>query len=202
MHWLDQQRPATKEALVTRLLPILVAAVLAGAIAGGVVGRLLGGEGAVASTREAGKSVSSTRPARDTSAAEHVPTASEVYQSAAPGVVVVTDTQTETIPQTIFTPSQRQLVHALGSGFVIDTRGDIVTNEHVVHDAKGIRVGFSSGASFVATIVGMDPSTDIAVVRVKASPSVLQPLAFDDSSAVRVGDPVMRSETRSASTER
>jgi S1-C subfamily serine protease len=83
-----------------------------------------------------------------------------------------------------------QRVAALGSGFVIDTKGDIVTNEHVVQGGSAIRVGFSSGASYPATVVGTDPSTDVAVVRVKAPQAALDPLSFDNSAVAAVGDPV------------
>jgi S1-C subfamily serine protease len=113
-----------------------------------------------------------------------------IYVDEAPGVVVITDTQTETIPRTFFTPSQKEEVGALGSGFVIDRRGDILTNDHVVQGAKNIRVGFSSGATYAAKAVGTDPSSDLAVVRVQAPPSALHPLSFADSSRVEVGDPV------------
>ena len=93
---------------------------------------------------------------------------------------------------TFFAPSQRRQVGALGSGFVIDKLGDIiVTNQHVVAGASSIRVGFSGGASYPAKIVAADPSTDIAVVRVHVSPSVLRPLVLDDSSSVAVGDSVV-----------
>ena len=64
-----------------------------------------------------------------------------------------------------------------------------MTNDHVVQGARNIRVGFSGGASYPAKIIGTDPSTDIAVVRVKGVPaSLLRPLRFADSS-VEVGDP-------------
>ena len=101
---------------------------------------------------------------------------------------MITDNQTQIVPASFFNPAQKQQVTALGSGFVIDKRGDIVTNDHVVQGAKDVRVGFSGGASYPAKIVGSDPSTDIAVVRVKAPSSVLRPLLFADSS-VEVGDP-------------
>jgi S1-C subfamily serine protease len=112
----------------------------------------------------------------------------QIYRSDSPGVVVITDQQTQVVPASLFTPAQKEQVTALGSGFVIDTRGDIVTNDHVVQGAKDIQVGFSGGASYPGTIVGTDPSTDIAVVRVKAPASVLHPLQFAGSS-VQVGDP-------------
>ena len=101
---------------------------------------------------------------------------------------MITDSQTQIVPASFFSPAQREQVTALGSGFVIDNRGDIVTNDHVVQGAKDVRVGFSGGASYPARIVGTDASTDIAVVRVKGAPdSLLRPLRFADS-AVQVGD--------------
>jgi hypothetical protein len=57
-------------------------------------------------------------------------------------VVLITDEQTEIVPPSVFTPGGREKVGALGSGFVIDLRGDIVTNDHVVHGATDIRVRF------------------------------------------------------------
>ena len=83
-----------------------------------------------------------------------------------------------------------QKVGALGSGFVIDKQGDIVTNDHVVQGASSIRVGFNGGVSYPARIVGADPSSDLAVIRVEAPVAALHPLTFDDASAIRVGDPV------------
>jgi S1-C subfamily serine protease len=113
-----------------------------------------------------------------------------IYRDNARGVVVITDNQTEVVPPTLFTPGGQQEVRALGSGFVIDRRGDIVTNDHVIHGATDIRVSFSGSASYPAKIVGTDPSSDLAVLRVAAPSSVLQPLRFGDSSAVEVGDTV------------
>jgi S1-C subfamily serine protease len=104
--------------------------------------------------------------------------------------VVITDTQSQQVPATPFSPSGKQEVQALGSGFVIDNRGDILTNDHVVAGATGIRVGFTSGASYAATVVGTDPSSDLAVVRVQGPTSALHPLAFEDSSGLQVGDSV------------
>jgi S1-C subfamily serine protease len=161
-------------------------AVLATGLVAGAVGARVGGG------TSAGTTTTVVASASEVDAAEAPAlTPAEIYGEAAPGVVVITDTQTEVIPPTFFTPSQRRQVGALGSGFVIDKQGDIVTNQHVVAGASSIRVGFSGGgASYPAKIVGADPSTDIAVVRVHVSPSVLHPLVFDDSSAVAVGDSV------------
>jgi S1-C subfamily serine protease len=113
-----------------------------------------------------------------------------IYQRDAPGVVVITATETQKVAATLFSPAQTERVGVLGSGFVVNAKGDIVTNDHVVQGGKMIRVGFSNGASYPATIVGTDVSSDIAVVHVQAPAAALHPLAFGDSEAVRVGDPV------------
>jgi putative serine protease PepD len=78
-----------------------------------------------------------------------------------------------------------------GSGFIYDTNGDIVTNWHVVANATAISVRFSNGATYPATVVGSDTSTDLAVVKVKAPSSLLSPLTLGDSSRLSVGDAVV-----------
>jgi putative serine protease PepD len=81
---------------------------------------------------------------------------------------------------------------AEGSGFVVDARGDIVTNAHVVDGARTIRVTFSDGRKYSARVVGTDTTTDIAVVRVTGiKASMLTPLTFGDSSDVAPGDAVL-----------
>ena len=81
---------------------------------------------------------------------------------------------------------------AEGSGFVYDKRGDIVTNQHVVDGATSINVQFWNGKTYKAKLVGSDPSTDLAVVRVADAPtSMLHSLTFGDSSSVQVGDAVI-----------
>ncbi len=103
---------------------------------------------------------------------------------------MITSSETQVVQTTPLTPPTKERVSSLGSGFVIDMKGDIVTNDHVVQGGSGIRVGFSSGASYPAKIVGTDPSTDVAVVRVEAPAAALHPLSFADSAAAAVGDTV------------
>ncbi|HEY6963003.1 MAG TPA: trypsin-like peptidase domain-containing protein, partial [Gaiellaceae bacterium] len=88
-------------------------------------------------------------------------------------------------------PSGNGSQSAEGTGFVYDTNGDILTNEHVVDGATGVSVKFSDGSTYKATIVGTDPSTDVAVVHVNAPASKLVPLTLGDSSAAAVGDGVV-----------
>ena len=118
----------------------------------------------------------------------------EIYSRAAPGVVQITSTSgtadnPTVAPANPSSPAQPE--QALGSGFVIDKAGHIVTNYHVIEGADQIEVSFSNRDTLRATLVGSDPSTDIAVLRVEASSRGLTPLEFGDSGAVRVGDPVV-----------
>ena len=80
---------------------------------------------------------------------------------------------------------------AQGSGFVYDRDGHIVTNQHVVAGATSVSVSFWNGVERDAEVVGTDPSTDLAVLRVDAPDGLLSPLTLADSSAVDVGDPVL-----------
>ena len=80
---------------------------------------------------------------------------------------------------------------AQGSGFVYDTAGHVITNEHVVEGANSISVRFWNGAAYKATLVGTDPSTDVAVIKVDAPASMLHPLELGNSSAIQVGQGVV-----------
>lgn len=78
-----------------------------------------------------------------------------------------------------------------GSGFVVDEAGHIVTNQHVVEGAEDISVRFSDGTRREAEVVGQDPSTDVAVIKVDAPEEALEPLTLGDSNSVGVGEPVI-----------
>jgi serine protease Do len=83
-------------------------------------------------------------------------------------------------------------VQSLGSGFVIDAgQGIIVTNNHVIADADEIEVNFADGGKLKAELVGTDPKTDIAVLKVDPSVRKLTEVGFGDSSSIRIGDWVM-----------
>jgi serine protease Do len=78
-------------------------------------------------------------------------------------------------------------IPSAGSGFVIDAEGIVVTNNHVVEETERIRVTLADGESYPAEVIGTDPSTDIAVLRV-AAPRKLPVLRLGDSDGIRVGD--------------
>jgi S1-C subfamily serine protease len=77
-----------------------------------------------------------------------------------------------------------------GSGIVLDTRGHILTNFHVVEGAKEIQVLLADGSSYEATAVGVDPATDVAVLRIDAPAASLHPVVFGTSADLRVGQRV------------
>lgn len=84
-------------------------------------------------------------------------------------------------------PDQAPVTHSLGSGFVWDTQGHIVTNNHVVEGADRITVTFSDGSTFEAQVVGADSDADLAVLKVEVTPDKLVPVRLADSKQVKVG---------------
>ena len=98
----------------------------------------------------------------------------QVYQNTKDSVVNIEDTMTQ----------GSQTGQALGSGFVWDTDGHIVTNNHVIDGATNIIVTFADGTSAKATLIGRDPDSDLAVVQVETKGLNLKPIAVADSNAV------------------
>jgi S1-C subfamily serine protease len=175
-------------ATLYRASGLAAASLLGGLVAVGVVastGNLGGGETTVVQT-----SPGPTSPAAAPVADDQRLTVAEVYARAAPGVVQITSTAAATENPSLF-PFESPPQQALGSGFVIDRAGHVVTNYHVIEGADQIEVSFSNQDTLRATVVGSDPSTDIAVLRVQSSARGLAPLAFGNSDNVRVGDAVV-----------
>jgi S1-C subfamily serine protease len=119
----------------------------------------------------------------------------QIYERWAPGVVQITSTSVVNIPQDPFFGNpfapQEQEQQSLGSGFVIDKAGHVVTNYHVVEDAKSVQVSFSNGENVQARVIGSDPSTDIAVLQVRTHSRALTPLVWGNSDNAQVGDSVV-----------
>ncbi|MFO7573073.1 MAG: trypsin-like peptidase domain-containing protein [Gaiellaceae bacterium] len=127
-------------------------------------------------------------PASSGSGATSAMDVTEIYERSAPGVVQIASTAQGPVA---VDPLGGAPSSALGSGFVVDKAGHIVTNYHVVRDASQIRVSFSNQDTVEAKLVGTDPSTDLAVLQVDTDASALTPLPLGDSDSVRVGDPVV-----------
>ncbi len=102
---------------------------------------------------------------------------SERYRQISPGVVNIS----------VFV-SGAQGGQGAGSGFVLDTAGHIVTNNHVIEQAAQVTVVFFNGIEAPATIIGTDDDSDLAVIRVETLPEEVYPLPLADSSDVEVGD--------------
>jgi S1-C subfamily serine protease len=177
---------------------VAAAALLAAALAGGAVAlggaQLAGFDEGTTTVREV---IRDSASGQASIASESRPGAglsiAEIYRRAAPGVVQVTTTsKVEGAVDPFFgfdVPDETR--RALGSGFVIDKAGFIVTNFHVIEDADTVEVSFSNNDSMKARIVGRDPSTDIALLKVDANARALRPLPLGNSTAIRVGDDVL-----------
>jgi putative serine protease PepD len=115
-----------------------------------------------------------------------------VYRKAGPGVVEITTTTSSSGNQPFpFGGSGSGESQAQGSGWVYDSDGHIVTNDHVVQGATKVSVTFADGSKYSAKVVGTDPSTDLAVLKVDAPSSKLHPLSLGDSGNLQVGDGVV-----------
>ena len=129
-------------------------------------------------------------PTIEASTGERV-SVNEIYRRAAPGVVFITARVLREQESPYGLPLEQEGL-ATGSGFVLDRRGYILTNAHVVEGAGDVRVRFDEEADLVrARVVGRDISTDIAVLKVNPAHARLVPLRLADSSKLRVGDPVV-----------
>ena len=104
----------------------------------------------------------------------------EIFENSEEGVVRVNVQRT----QEGSTPT------GVGSGFVFDKKGHVITNAHVVEGATKVVVTFLDGRSYNAEIIGVDAFTDIAVIKVNADLALLHPLSLGDSSNLQVGEPI------------
>ncbi len=185
-----------------RLLELLVVAVVGGGLALGgaaLFGKLGGGttiEQVTSGTRTVPASLKSGQPssqgATTNTPSTHTLTPEQIYTKDGPGVVQITATsvqQSQTDPFGLI-PSAPQTSQSLGSGFVIDKAGHIVTNYHVIEGAQKVQVSFSGQDELAAKLVGEDRSTDIAVLKVDEHARALTPLPLGASDSVAVGDPV------------
>jgi len=111
-------------------------------------------------------------------AAGQVDSLAPLYDTVNPGVVNIQ----------VIVQNQGQSGQGAGSGFVIDEDGHIVTNNHVIDGATQVTVNYYDGTQAEAEIIGVDPDSDIAVIRVDQLPETVHPLPLGDSDTVRVGE--------------
>jgi S1-C subfamily serine protease len=177
----------------------MAGALLAAALAGGtvaVIGAAIVGTGEHTTTIRELVPAPPTLPGNVSQTSQERPlTVRGIYDRDAPGVVQVTTTTKVRLTQTDwfgnpFGPQGTEVQRSLGSGFVIDKAGYIVTNYHVVGDAQSVHVSFSNNDSMKAEIIGKDPATDVALLKVQASSRALKPLSLGDSDGIHVGDQV------------
>ncbi len=119
-----------------------------------------------------------------------------VYEQVSPSVVAINVTAERSGPIPFDLPDNFDIPddipqQGLGSGFVIDTEGHIVTNNHVVEGATEIEVNFIDGTIVSAEIVGLDPDSDLAVIRVDLPAEQLRPLEFANTDDLLVGQEVL-----------
>ena len=177
-------------------LPRALAGLLAAAVLGG--GIALGGAAAFGKLGDKTTVIREEVAARASEAAAFQQgkqrSINEIYRASAPAVVHIETTTRVKQPADPFFGNPfgtSQTQRALGSGFVIDKAGHIVTNYHVVQGASLIQVSFSNNERFKAKVVGVDPSTDVAVLKVNVKSRALKTLTLGNSDDVRVGDQVI-----------
>ena len=118
-------------------------------------------------------------------------TVQQIYTQVNPSVVLITATQQVTTQRGFGFGQGSQMSQALGSGFVWDTQGHIVTNNHVVDGATSLEVTFPDGTMTSATVVGTDVNSDLAVIKVNVPADKLHPVSLADSTQVKVGQMVI-----------
>jgi putative serine protease PepD len=161
-----------------KIVSVVAIAVLAGAGFGAGAYALLDSSGG--STQVVRRQVTVTQSLQAANTTGSALTVGSIYKLTHKGVVKITVTSMGDSAQ-----------RSQGSGFVYDTNGHAVTNQHVIDGADSINVTFWNGRSFPASLVGSDPSTDTAVIKVDAPASILHPIAVGNSTGVQVGDDVV-----------
>ena len=105
-----------------------------------------------------------------------------IYSTSLPSIVHIK------VRQTVPGFFQNQERTGGGSGFIWDTEGHIVTNYHVVASASIVDVEFADGAQYPASVIGLDPNSDLAILKVNSNGKILTPLNLGDSTNVKVGN--------------
>ncbi len=172
---------------MTKLLRSPFPAALLGGLVVALTFLLVGGGDSTVTKTVIQQSPLTTRPAANSTAL----TPRQIYEKAAPGVVFITAQVVQDSQSSPFGLPQQQQGQATGSGFVIDDKGLILTNAHVVEGASKVSVKLEDKTSRDAKVVGKDPSTDIALLKIDPAGLKLDPLPLGQDAPVQVGDPVL-----------
>jgi putative serine protease PepD len=174
---------------LSRVIPIV-----GGAVAGGAIALVVasGGGGSSTVTTQTITQPASSAAVPTALSTSHGLTINQIYRAASPGVVDITVSTGQTSGGGFFGGSGgQQRETGEGAGVVYDTKGNILTDQHVVANASSVKVHFQNGTTANAKVLGTDPSTDVAVIHVDVPASELHPIPFADSSTAQVGDPVV-----------
>ena len=174
----------------SRTLPNLLSGVLGGLVV------LVAGAALIATdvidtgdeTRQVVSKGATVRPAADNGDGR---TVGEIYEQEGRGVVSIQARGVSAESDSPFGFPQERQGTATGSGFVVDGDGTVVTNAHVVDGADEVTVRFGDDQDVDAKVLGVDPSSDVAVLKVNPDDADLHPIDLGDSSAAKVGDPVV-----------
>ena len=112
----------------------------------------------------------------------------DLFQRASPAVVFITSID---VRRDFFSMRATQVPRGSGTGFLWDRQGNVVTNYHVIAQAVAYRVTLADRSTWQASVVGVAPSKDLAVLRIDAPQEVLQPLSIGTSSDLLVGQKVL-----------
>ena len=165
--------------------------VAAGAIAGGVIALVI----ASGSTTTHTTTTTVLAPGRGSAIPTSLGSArgltvNQIYRATGPGVVDIVVTSQASGGLGLF-GGGGGTQQGEGAGVVYDTKGDILTDQHVVAGASSVKVTFQDGRIASARVLGSDPQTDVAVIHVDVPASELHPIPLADSAAAQVGDPVV-----------
>ena len=171
--------PPSNDSRPTNLIALAAVALF---LVGGIGGGALGAQAILNRTPTPTPGAVTRSASASTAPVAQTPiSAAAIYTQAAPGVVTVT---------TEVAARNGRVGEGTGSGIVLDTAGNILTNAHVVAGANQIRATFNDGRTLAATLVSSNTSADLAVVKVSAAASTLHPLPLGNSNNVLVGDQV------------
>ena len=168
---------------------VLVAALVGGTVGAGVEGIRGGDASSAAPATVVAAATTTAATAQPVSITSTALSAEQIYAQDGPGVVDIQVTGSSSQQGDPYGRTDEQ--QGEGSGFVLDTKGDIVTNYHVIDGATKITVTLADGTKATATLVGSDASTDLAVIRISVPSDKLVPLTLARTDSVTTGERVV-----------